>query len=190
MSRQPGPRITPAEYLEAERQVETRNEYYDGEVFAMEGASRKHGLIVTNLIVSLAVQLKGRPCEVYPGSLRVKVESSGLYTYPDVAVVCGQPALEDQHFDTLLNPTLLIEVLSRSTERYDRGAKAEHYRRLDSLQELLLIVQDKPQVERYRRHGDHDWLLTEFRGFEDNVELTGIGCTLALRDIYDGVPLT
>jgi Uma2 family endonuclease len=119
--------------------------------------------------------------------LRVKVQPSGLYTYPDVAVVCGSPQLEDEHFDTLLNPTVLIEVLSPSTARYDRGFKAEHYRRLDSLREHLLIAQDEPHVQRYRRQGERDWLLTEFRGLDEVVELSSIDCTLALKDVYDRV---
>jgi len=187
MSTQPEPRLTPAEYLEAERLVETRNEYYAGEVFAMEGASRKHGLIVTNLIVSLGTSLRGRPCEVYPGSMRVKVEPSGLYTYPDISVVCGGPVLEDDHFDTLLNPTVLIEVLSASTERYDRGRKAEHYRRLDSLREHLLISQYEVDVQRFRRQGEREWLITEFREEGESVDLTSIDCTLTIADIYEGV---
>jgi Uma2 family endonuclease len=187
MSTQPRGRITPQEYLERERRTETKSEYYAGEIFAMEGASRKHGLIVTNLIIALGTQLRsrGRTCEVYPGSMRVKVESSGLYTYPDVAVVCGNVQLEDEHFDTLLNPTVLIEVLSPSTERYDRGGKAEHYRRLDTLQELLLIAQNEIHVQHYRRQDASRWLLSDFRGSADRVELGSIDCTLILADIYE-----
>ncbi|MGH7468460.1 MAG: Uma2 family endonuclease [Longimicrobiales bacterium] len=187
MSTQPNSRITPAEYLDAERRAETKSEYYAGEVFAMAGASQAHNLIVTNLIVALGTQVRGSACRVYPGDMRVKVESTGLYTYPDVAVVCGKADLEDEHFDTLLNPILLIEVLSASTERYDRGNKAEHYRRLATLRELLLITQNEPQVARYRRQGERDWLLTEFRDLDESVELTAIDCMLTLRDIYDGI---
>lgn len=187
MSTQQKPRITQAEYLEAERRAERKSEYYDGEMFAMSGASEAHNLIVTNAIVTLGTQLRGRPCRVYPSDMRVKVHASGLYTYPDVAAVCGKSELEDEHFDTLLNPTLLIEVLSASTERYDRGQKAEHYRRLGSLREYLLISQTEPHVERYRRQGERDWLLTEFRAFEESVELTSVECTLTLNDVYIGV---
>lgn len=187
ISTQPQPRMTPAEYLAAERLAETKHEYYGGEVFAMTGASQAHNLVVTNLIVSLGTQLRGKPCDVYPSDMRVKVEASGLYTYPDIAVVCGKAELEDEHADTLLNPTLLIEVLSPSTEAYNRGRKAEHYRRLDSLQEYLLIAQDQPRIERYRRHSEREWLLEEFSSLDEAVELTSVACTLALRDVYEKV---
>lgn len=112
MASQPGPRITPAQYLEAERRAEHKSEYFAGEVFAMTGASRAHNFIVTNLIIALGTQLRSRPCDVYPSDMRVRVAETGLYTYPDVAVVCGEARFEDEHVDTLLNPTVLIEVLS------------------------------------------------------------------------------
>ena len=117
----------------------------------MTGASRKHNLIVANLVLEIGRQLKGRPCEVYPSDMRLRVPATGLYKYPDVTVVCGAPELADEHMDILLNPTVLIEVLSDSTERYDRGRKAENYRRIDSLQEYLLVDQTQPRIERYRR---------------------------------------
>src|SRR5947209_20458068 len=115
MSRQAKTFVTPEEYLSLERQAEHKSEYYDGEIFAMTGASRKHNLITTNILGSLWQQLKGKPCEVYPSDMRVRVPSANLYTYPDIVVVCGEPQFEDEQVDTLLNPTLLIEVLSRST---------------------------------------------------------------------------
>jgi Uma2 family endonuclease len=176
--------MTQEEYLAAERQAETKSEYFVGEVYAMSGASEEHNLIVTNLIAALATQVRGGPCRVYPSDMRVKVEAGGLYTYPDVGVVCGKSRLEDEHFDTMLNPTVLIEVLSPSTEHWDKGQKAELYRRLSSLRELLLVAQDKPEVLRYHRQSERDWLLTEFRGLDQKVELPSIGCTLALADIY------
>lgn len=187
LASQPSPRITPAEYLEAERKAEYKSEYHDGHVFAMTGASMAHNLIVTNLILSLASQLRTRACHVYPSDMRVRVEASGLYTYPDVSVVCGKPEFEDGHLDTLLNPALLVEVLSPSTEDYVRGRKAEHYRRLESLREYLLVSQEGPLVERYRRQGEREWLLTEFRGLEETVELASIGCEVALREVYEKV---
>jgi len=122
-----------------------------------------------------------------PGTSGIDLLQRIVRTYPDVAVVCGKSELEDDHFDTLLNPTLLIEVLSPSTERWDRGQKAEHYRHLASLRELLLIAQDAPLVQRYRRQGEREWLLTEFRGFDEAIELISIDCTLGARDIYRGV---
>ncbi|MGH7460578.1 MAG: Uma2 family endonuclease [Longimicrobiales bacterium] len=180
------PLITPAEYLDAERRAETKSEYFAGQVFAMAGASMEHNLIVANLVAGLHGQLKGRPCSVLPSDMRVHVPT-GLYTYPDVTVVCGKPQLEDEHLDTLLNPTVLIEVLSDSTERYDRGRKAEHYRQVESLQEYLLIAQHEARIERYRRQGEREWVLTEAIGLEESVTLASVDCVLDLHDVYDRV---
>jgi Uma2 family endonuclease len=180
------PLITPAEYLEEERRAETKSEYFDGQVFAMSGASLRHNIIVANLVVELGRQLKDRPCTVLPSDMRLHVPT-GLYTYPDVTVVCGSPRLEDEHFDMLLNPTVLIEVLSNSTERYDRGRKAEHYRQIDSLREYLLVSQEEAHIERYLRQNKREWMLTEAIGFEENINLPSIDCVLALRDVYDRV---
>ncbi len=187
MSTQPRRRLRPEEYLEAERRAERKSEYYAGEVFALAGASREHNLLVTNLVAGLATRLRGGPCEVYPSDMRVKVRASGLYTYPDVTVVCGEPELEDEHLDTLLNPTLLIEVLSASTERHDRGFKADHYRRLETLREYLLVPQEEPRIERYRRRGEREWLLTEFRGLEGVIELDSVGCSLEAAEVFERV---
>ena len=187
VSSSPARWISPEEYLEAERRAETKSEYLGGQVFALAGASREHNLIEANLVMEIGRQLRGRPCEVYPSDMRLRVPATGLYTYPDVTVVCGGPQLEDEHRDILLNPTVLLEVLSVSTERYDRGRKAEHYRRIDSLQEYLLVDQKEPRIERYRRHGEREWMLTEVVGLEDDVDLASIGCRLDLRDVYDRV---
>jgi Uma2 family endonuclease len=179
--------VTPEEYLEADRQAEFKSEYLDGQVFAMAGASRKHNLIVGKAIVALVVQLRGRPCEVYPSDMRLRVPETGLYTYPDVTVVCGTPELQDGHLDILLNPTVLIEVLSESTERTDRGRKALHYRRVSSLEQYLLLSQDEPLVESYVRTGEAEWRLTEAVGIDASVSLEPIGCTLELGELYEGV---
>jgi Uma2 family endonuclease len=187
VSSRPEPWISPEQYLAAERLAETRSEYLDGQVFAMSGASLPHNRIVVNLVVELGRQLKGGPCSVLASDMRLRVPSTGLYTYPDVTVVCGEPQLEDEHFDTLLNPTVLIEVLSPSTERYDRGRKGVHYRRIASLAEFLLVAQDEPRVERYRRQGEGEWVLTEVSGLEESVALDSLGCVFALRDVYDRV---
>jgi Uma2 family endonuclease len=188
VSTQPKPRMTPQEYLAAERRAEeTKHEYHNGEIFAMSGASARHNIITANLIGSLVPSLRGGPCRVYASDMRLKVEPGGLYTYPDVAVVCDKPLLEDEHFDTLLNPTLLIEVQSPSTERYDRSWKAPYYRALDSLQDLLLISQEQARVEQYARQSAQQWLLTEIRGLDARVELTAVPCVLRLSDIYDNV---
>ena len=126
---------TPDEYLALERKAEYKSEYFGGEIFAMTGASRKHNLVAGNIFAALHLQLKKRPCEIYPSDMRVKVSPTGLYTYPDVAVVCGEPMFDDEQKDTLLNPTVLVEVLSKSTASYDRGEKFEHYRKIKSLAE-------------------------------------------------------
>ena len=189
MSRQIKPYVTPEEYLALERKAEYKSEYLHGEIFAMTGASRKHNLIAVNIAGELNRQLKGKSCEVYASDMRVKVAASGLYTYPDVVVVCGQPQFEDDYFDTLLNPTVLFEVLSKTTERYDRIAKSGYYRALESLAEHLLVAQDEIRVEQYVKQADERWALAETRSIEGTIELHSIGCSLALEDIYDKVPI-
>ena len=151
MSSQAKQQYTPEEYLALERQAQYKSEYYAGEIFAMAGASRWHNLIVANVIGELSLQLKGRPCTTYPSDMRVKISPTGLYAYPDVTVVCGDAQVEDTQQDTLLNPTLIVEVLSESTEAYDRGSKFAHYRKLASLLEYVLIAQTKSHVEHYVR---------------------------------------
>jgi Uma2 family endonuclease len=182
--------VTPEEYLALERKAEYKSEYLHGEIFAMTGASRGHNLISINTASSLNQQLRGRPYEVYVSDMRVKVTERGLYTYPDVVVVCDGPRFEDDYLDTLLNPTVLFEILSRTTERYDRIAKSAYYRTIQSLAEYLLVSQDDYRVEQYLRQSSGEWLLTDIRGLENVVELKSIGCTLTLRDLYDKVSLT
>lgn len=189
MSQQIKSYVSPEEYLRLERQSEYKSEYVNGEVFAMTGASHKHNLVAGNIFGELRQQLKGRQCEAYVGDIRVKVTATGLYTYPDVVVVCGEPKFEDEYVDTLLNPTLLVEVLSQSTERYDRIAKSSYYRTLDSLAEHLLVAQDEVRLEQYVKQANGQWLLFECSSIDAAIELESIGCTLALRDVYDKVSL-
>jgi Uma2 family endonuclease len=189
MSQQIKSYVSPEEYLRLERQSEYKSEYVNGEVFAMTGASHKHNLVAGNIFGELRQQLKGRQCEAYVGDMRVKVTATGLYTYPDVVVVCGEPKFEDEYVDTLLNPTLLVEVLSQSTERYDRIAKSSYYRTLDSLAEHLLVAQDEVRLEQYVKQANGQWLLFECSSIDAAIELESIGCTLALRDVYDKVSL-
>jgi len=184
MSAVPGPFLTPQEYLARERQAETKSEYLRGEVFAMSGASREHNLIVGNISRELGEQLRDRQCEVYQSDMRVKVSPTGLYTYPDVTVVCGEPEFEDAEVDTLLNPKVLVEVLSPSTADYDRGGKFTHYRRLPSLHEYVLISQDRLLVEHYLRQRQDEWLLTEESSLQDTLVLPSIDCRLPLSEIY------
>lgn len=180
--------LTPEEYLALERASESRSEYIDGEMVAMTGTSRPHSLIVTNFVADFRQQLKRRPCEVHASEMRVWIPATGLYTYPDVVVVCGEPALVDDHFDMLTNPTVLIEVLSPTTEAYDRGRKFEHYRTLVSLREYLLVSQDQPRVEQFIRQEDGSlWTFSAETGLDATVELPSIQCRLALSEIYDKV---
>jgi len=177
--------LSPEEYLALDRQSEVRSEYFDGDMVAMSGGSREHNLIVTNLVRELSFQLKGRPCEVYPSNMRVKVSATGLYTYPDVVVVCGEPKFEDENVDTLINPTLIAEVLSDSTEAYDRGAKFGHYRKVDSLTEYLLVAQKEPRIEQYVRQAAGPWLRSEKGGLKSRLELPSIQGAIDLAEIYD-----
>jgi len=188
MTAEPQRRLSADDYLALERASETRSEYLDGEVFAMAGASREHNLIATNVVGTLHPQLKARGCEKYASDMRVRIAATGLYTYPDVVVVGGQPRFEDEERDTLLNPTLIVEVLSPSTEDYDRGRRFAHYRSIPSLQVYLLVRQDRAHVELFTRQRDDRWVLWETDDLGATVDLSAIGATIALADVYDRVP--
>jgi Uma2 family endonuclease len=178
--------ICPDEYLAIERAAETKSEYFDGRLYAMAGVSRAHSLITSNFVRHLGNALDGSPCETYGSDMRVKVSPTGAYVYPDVTVACGEPEFEDAHVDTLLNPTLIVEVLSPSTEAYDRGIKFAWYRQLLSVRECLFVSQDRPLVERFVRKGD-SWAFTEHSGLEDRlVVLDGI-VRVPLAAIYERV---
>src|SRR5579859_3998005 len=174
-------------YLAYERESDLRHEYLNGEIFAMTGASLRHNLIAGSTYVTLYTQLRSGKCTVYPSDMRVKVSRTRLYTYPDISVVCGPPQLEDRIQDTLLNPILIVEVLSPSTESYDRGKKFQHYRTLESLQGYVLIAQDSIRVEYYARQADGRWLLADASGLDASLELPPIGCTLRLADVYEKI---
>ena len=179
--------VTPADYLTLERRAETKSEYLNGTIYAMSGASRNHNRITVNLARRLGNQLSGTPCEPFVNDMRVKVSPTGLYTYPDAVVACGEPRFEGQHLDTLLNPAVVIEVLSNSTEAYDRGEKFAHYRALESLTDYLLIAQGKPRVEHYQRQADGQWLYSVADGLEAQIEIAAIGSALRLAEIYERV---
>ncbi len=181
---QPRQHVTPAEYLALEREAATRSEYADGHIFAMAGASRQHNLITANVIRELGTQLRHKPCEVYPSDMRVKVSSTGLYTYPDVVVVCEEPEFEDAELDTLLNPTVLVEVLSQSTADYDRGHKFEQYRTLPSLREVLFVAQDSSHVVHYQRQHDDTWILSETRDANARLAMSSIGAEIPIEEVY------
>ena len=190
MSTRAKPLLTPEQYLAAERAGDQKHEYYQGEVFAMVGASFEHVGIAANLLATLHGQLQGGPCRVFQSDLRVKVSRTGLYTYPDVGVVCDRPQFDDDRNDTLLNPRVIIEVLSPSTENYDRGKKFAHYRTVESLAEYLLISQDQPRVEQYVCQPNRDWLLHEATEPDETIHLPSIDCDLKLSDVYASIDLT
>jgi len=187
MSAIPKTKLTPDEYLEFERKAEERHEYFNGEIFAMSGAKRNHNKAATNVSGLIWQHLKGKDCESYSNDMRVFVPRTGLYTYPDVVVVCGEPKFQDKVFDTLLNPTLLIEVLSESTESYDRGKKFQHYRSIESLQEYVLVSQDEARIEKYLKQGDGFWVLSEAVGLDSEIEFASIECRIALAEVYDKI---
>jgi Uma2 family endonuclease len=187
MSSQRTTLLTPEEYLEIERRAERKSEYFRGEMFAMSGASRPHVLIVTNLVHELMTRLNTGPCEIYSNDMRLRVTPDGLYTYPDVMVACGEPRFADDQSDTLLNPVLIVEVLSESTEAYDRGKKFEQYRTLPSLREYLLVAQDAPRIEQWIRQPDDNWLRAETSGMDASMRLASIDCVLPLTKIYNKV---
>lgn len=181
---------TPEEYLEFERASPFKHQYYKGEIFAMTGASFVHNQIVSNLLRSLGNKLEKRPCQALPSDLRVKVDPTGLYTYPDVIVVCSEPEFEDNVLDTLLNPKVIVEVLSTTTEAYDRGRKFAQYRLIESLEQYVLVSQEEYLVEVFTKQVDGQWTLSDARGLEASIELSAIGCVLALSEVYQRVELS
>ncbi len=187
MSTAPKILFSPEDYLARERQASFKSEYYQGELFAMAGASERHNLIVSNCIVTLGTQLKNRPCRVYPSDLRLLIPNTGLFTYPDLMVICGEPQFEYDRRDVVSNPIVLVEVLSNSTEAYDRGTKFEQYRTLESLQQYVLIAQDRTSVESFTKSADGHWVLSATNEPQQSHWLEPIECTLALADVYDKV---
>ena len=176
--------LSPEQYLEIERSAEYKSEYFSGQMFAMAGASREHNLITGNILGEIRAHLKGKPCETYPSDMRVLVPATGLYTYPDVSVACGEPEFLDEHIDILLNPLVIVEVLSESTESYDRGSKFSQYQSIESLQEYVLIAKDQPSVECYSRQADNKWLYEKSDGLDASVMLPALGFSLPLAEIY------
>ena len=180
--------LSEEEYLELERKSPHKSEYYKGEIFAMAGAKRSHNLIVTNLCRELSSSLKEKPCEVYPSDMRVKNKVDQFYTYPDVTIVCGKPEFLNATEDVLLNPQIIIEVLSESTEKYDRGAKFSLYRNIPSVMEYILVSSNERKVESFRRNGS-DWIFRE--SSEGEVfQFQSLDVVLKIEDIYEKVELS
>lgn len=183
MSAQPKIPMTHYEYLEFERASETKHEFWNGTIYAMAGASRKHVRITSNIHGNLFMQLRESPCEPFASDLRLRIGKKNAYVYPDVMVACGEAKFDDSQLDTLLNPTLIVEVLSESTDRHDRVTKLQAYRNIDSLRDYLLVSQDSMFVERYTRQ-DELWLYETYNTPEAEIALTSVGCVLRLADIY------
>ncbi|MEP7340641.1 MAG: Uma2 family endonuclease [Acidobacteriota bacterium] len=190
MSAVPVYKLSLEEYLELDKNSEERYEYFDGEVFAMSGASLKHNQVISNLTGELRNHLKDRDCQILPADMRLKVPAAFPYRYPDLVVVCGEPIIEElQGLELLVNPLVIIEVLSPSTEAYDHGRKFSAYQSIESFREYLLVAQDRPHVVQYVRQSDDKWLRSEVGGLEGEMTLETIKCTLSLGDIYRRVKL-
>jgi len=177
--------MTMAEYLALEEESETKHEYLGGQVYDMAGGTPDHGLVALNVGAELRAQLRDRPCRVYNSDVRIRVQATDVSTYPDVSVVCGKIQLDMDDPGAIVNPVVLVEVLSKSTEGYDRGEKFAHYREIPSLREYVLVAYQKKRVEVYRRDEQGVWTFWEARG-SGTIELTSIGCTLALDEVYRG----
>lgn len=176
-----------AQYLDLELRTGQRHEYFRGEAFAMVGGSPRHSLIATNFSAEARQRLIPGPCVAYNSDLRIKVSSNGLYTYPDATIICGELQLDSDIPDTVVNPTVLAEVLSDSTEHYDRGRKSMWYRSIPSLNALVLISQDRPHVECFTRQTTGGWLLTEATVLTDTLVLKPLGISIPLAEIYRNV---
>lgn len=188
MASNPVTKITEEQYLALDRAAEFRSEFLDGEIIAMSGGSMRHARLQQNISAGLDTPSRDRGCEVFGSDFRVRV-SRRMYTYPDISLVCGQPRLADEHQDTLLNPVVIFEVLSASTEKYDRGIKFQHYRTIDSLKEYILVDQDQVRIEQYARQANNIWTLRDYQSLQEELTIASIGVSLPLSRIYDRVEL-
>ncbi len=182
-------RYSAEEYYDLEESENYKSEYFDGEIFAMAGGSPEHSLIIANMLRELGNRLKGKPCTPYDGNLRIEIPATGLITYPDLSVFCKKLELDpkDKRKQTATNPTVVFEVLSKTTESYDRGKKAENYRQLESLKAYVLVSQTSPHIELYERHGDGFWFLIEVKGLDQEIAIKPLGLSLPLVEVYDRI---
>jgi Uma2 family endonuclease len=188
--KEPAPKfnyISPEEYLVGERAAFEKHEYHDGEVFAMSGASLRHNFIFHNTYPAIASFLKGKDCKPFGSDLRIRIPSGKFYTYPDISIICGKPETTDLFTDTITNPSVIVEILSKSTKDYDRGTKFNLYRTIPSLKEYILIDSTSILVETYVRQKDNSWLLNEFRQLSDSFPIATIGLDLLLQDVYQDI---
>jgi Uma2 family endonuclease len=187
VSSNPVTKLSEEQYLAIERAAEFRSEFVNGEMFAMSGGTMRHSALQANILVELSPLIRGRGCRAFAADMRVRVSATGMYTYPDVSVLCGRPQLADEHADTLLNPIVIFEVLSPSSEKYDRGLKFQSYRTIESFQDYILVDQDRVRIEHYTRQGSNTWNLRDCQGLYEDLVVVSLGVTLSLRRIYDGV---
>lgn len=188
MASNPVTKVTEEQYLAMDRAAEMRSEFLDGEMIAMSGGSSNHARLQQNISSELYNRLQGSGCEAFGSDLRIRV-SARMYTYPDISVVCGKLRLADGHQDILLNPIVIFEILSPSTEKYDRGVKFQHYRTIDSLKGYVLVAQDAVRVEHYTRGDDNTWTLRDHQTLEEELKIASIGVSLPLSRIYDRIEL-
>jgi Uma2 family endonuclease len=186
MSAIPKTKLNEDDYLSIERASPTKNEYYKGEMFAMAGAGNNHNIITANIIGEIHRHLRGKGCTIYPSDMRLHIPENSLYTYPDAMVVCGPKQFKDEKKDTLLNPALIIEVLSPTTEGYDRGEKFRLYRSIPGLQEYLMIDSQRYTAEKYQRNEEGHWVLTDAQDINSSLHLSSIGLDLLLQEVYVG----
>ncbi len=179
--------VSQEDYLETERRALEKHEYYQGEIFAMSGASGKHNRIFTNLFIDIGIKLKGKDCLPYGSDLRIHIPKNTLYTYPDISIICGEMELTDDKFDTATNPSVIIELLSDSTRNYDKGEKFTLYRDINSLQEYILVDTEKIHVEKHIRNADNSWQLTDYKSIENSFSISTIQLSFMLKDIYEGI---
>ncbi len=187
MSTQVIKRYTVEEYLELERKAEYKSEFLNGQIFAMAGASLAHCAITVNLTAEVVIHLRGKSCQAFSNDMKVRTSRPGLYAYPDLTIVCDEPKFHDEQKDVLINPTVIFDVLSPSTEAFDRGGKFFRYQNIESFTDYVLIAQDEARVEHFIRQADDAWLLYIVRGLDKKLQLASIDCTISLAGIYDRV---
>jgi Uma2 family endonuclease len=179
--------VSPTDYLSLERSAEFKSEYFHGLIYAMSGGSPAPSAIAANVIRALGNQLLGKPCQVYTSDLKVATDDAGFFAYPDLSIICGEPRRYDEHQDAVTNPTVIVEVLSPSTEAYDRGRKFAQYQRIASLNDYILIAQDQPRVELFTRQSGNHWDFSFVEGLEATLSIASIDCTLPLAQVYDKI---
>jgi Uma2 family endonuclease len=189
MASNPVTRVTEEEYLAIDRAAEVRSEFFDGEMLAMSGGSMRHARLQGNIYGELYNALRGGNCQAFGSDFRVRVSTGRMYAYPDVTVVCGKPILTDERQDILLNPAVIFEVLSPSTEQYDRGVKLRYYRAIESLTDYILVDQNQIRIERYTRGDAGTWTLRDYQYPEEDLQIPSLGISPVLQRIYDRVEL-